>query len=1142
MSKHCSMATKKTFIGNNPLYSNPEAPEGSLTNIDGEEMYCINHFDAMLPFFMSIVSNSDLWMYLSSTGSLTAGRQNFNNALFPYYTDDKIHDYAGITGPATIIRIFENDRIKIWEPFLNSPNELYPVTRKLFKNKAGNKIIFQETNNELQLTFSYTWMNAESLGWIRKSELTNHALKPVVADITDGLLNILPAGITRDTQATMSTLMDAYKIAEYIPEYQSAIFRLSSIPIDRAEPNEALKANVIWSHGLNPQKILLSSNQLSQLKRGFDIEAESRIMGQKTAFLIHSEIKIKAGEKKTWYIIADVSKDHSCLAQLFSLLKQQKDLPGFIENEVFSNTQKLNHLVGLADGIQKTADTINDRRHYANVMFNIMRGGIFHNQYQIDKTDFIAHLRDSNIRLSERLQGAFSALPDQLHLQELINAVAALNNPDLIRLAIEYLPLSFSRRHGDPSRPWNAFEIKVSAQDGKPSLNYQGNWRDIFQNWESLAFSFPAFLPGMIYRFLNASTADGYNPYRITRNGFDWEVPEPENPWAYIGYWGDHQIIYLLRLLEMMEKFYPNQILQQFDKKCFVYASVPYRIKSYEKIVENPKDTISFEWQLHQSIIERSNVMGADGKLVHLDNGEIYRVSFTEKVLVCLLTKLSNFVPEAGIWLTTQRPEWNDANNALVGNGASMVTLYQMKRFLDFFIKLYKENPNQSQQLSIEVHEFFTRVSSVFTSHSRALGNKISDGQRRTITDQLGIAGEDYRNIIYSGFSDKYVEIQHRELLSFMQLVIDILDQSIKSNQREDGLYHSYNLIDFKPGSLSIRHLNLMLEGQVAILSSGHLYCNEVLELVQKLFDSKLWRPDQQSFMLYPLKNTPYFNEINIIPNDLAQKSLLIKKLIETNDTSIVSIDVNRKTHFNADLANQRLLIERLEKLKSNGAFTADWVENEKKNLLEIYEQVFNHSSFTGRSGSFFKYEGIGSIYWHMVSKLLLALGENITQFAWDPNNHEPLKKLIPLYYRIKEGIGSHKNPKDYGAFPTDPYSHTPFMKGVQQPGLTGQVKEDIISRFNELGLEIKNGSICFNPVLIRKSDCLDNEHTSLSYSFCGTPVYYIQAEKAFIEIEFSKQGIPPQYITGQIIPKDLSNEIFSRSGTIASVKVGIRI
>ena len=48
---------------------------------------------------------------------------------------------------------------------------------------------------------------------------------------------------------------------------------------------------------------------------------------------------------------------------------------------------------------------------------------------------------------------------------------------------------------------------------------------------------------------------------------------------------------------------------------------------------------------------------------------------------------MSNFIPEGGIWMNTQRPEWNDANNALVGNGVSMVTLYYLEKILKFFDK-----------------------------------------------------------------------------------------------------------------------------------------------------------------------------------------------------------------------------------------------------------------------------------------------------------------------------------------------------------------------------------------------------------------------------------------------------------------------
>ena len=51
-------------------------------------------------------------------------------------------------------------------------------------------------------------------------------------------------------------------------------------------------------------------------------------------------------------------------------------------------------------------------------------------------------------------------------------------------------------------------------------------------------------------------------------------------------------------------------------------------------------------------------------------------------------------------------------------------------------------------------------------------------------------------------------------------------------------------------------------------------------------------------------------------------------------------------------------------------------VENDTQLLLDIFEDIFDHKSFTGRSGTFFGYEGLGSIYWHMVSKLVLSIQE----------------------------------------------------------------------------------------------------------------------------------------------------------------------
>ncbi|MFT3751435.1 MAG: hypothetical protein QM800_00595 [Paludibacter sp.] len=68
---------------------------------------------------------------------------------------------------------------------------------------------------------------------------------------------------------------------------------------------------------------------------------------------------------------------------------------------------------------------------------------------------------------------------------------------------------------------------------------------------------------------------------------------------------------------------------------------------------------------------------------------------------------MSNFIPEAGIWMNTLRPEWNDANNALVGTGASMVTLYYMRRFVAFALELYKEAVSADFSISSEMVAFF---------------------------------------------------------------------------------------------------------------------------------------------------------------------------------------------------------------------------------------------------------------------------------------------------------------------------------------------------------------------------------------------------------------------------------------------------
>ncbi len=660
----------------------------------------------------------------------------------------------------------------------------------------------------------------------------------------------------------------------------------------------------------------------------------------------------------------------------------------------------------------------------------------------------------------------------------------------------------------------------------------------------------------MIHKYLNATTFDGYNPYRVTKDGFDWETIEPDDPWSYIGYWGDHQIIYLLKFLEFSEQHYPNQLATYFDQDIFVYANVPYRIKSYADILMNPKDTIEFDHEADERIAQKRSELGADGALLRDENFFIYKVNLIEKLLATVLAKVSNFIPEGGIWMNTQRPEWNDANNALVGNGVSMVTLYYLRRFLNFFGGIVKNMPDKDKEVSIELAQFFNKVLKTFTENVHILSGNISDKDRKTVLDGLGNAGSDFRTGIYeNGFSSDKGSISKNDLLGFLEISKQYLDHTIDANKREDKLFHAYNLMTVENDSeISISYLPEMLEGQVAVLSSGYISGEASLELLDALKKSALFRPDQYSYILYPNKDLPRFDVKNNIPSEKVKSSALLQQLLRNGDTRIIEKDVQGNYHFNGSFNNANSLKEALSDLPEK---YDSLVEEDSQLMFDIFEEIFDHKSFTGRSGTFFGYEGLGSIYWHMVSKLVLGIQETCLLAIKNGVDEVTIGKLLDHYYEANEGIGVHKSPELYGAFPTDPYSHTPGSKGAQQPGMTGQVKEDILSRFGELGVFVNEGKLLFNPRLLRKEEFLNKskkftftninkeikeielEKGSLCFTYCQIPIIYKLAEKEGLKVVFNGDSV----LEYDNLNLDLatSKRVFERTGEISQIIVSIK-
>ncbi len=1135
--------------------------KGDFVTLNGEEFYRISNFDRMDDFFMTVTSSSDVWNFCWSKGGLTAGRGDSNHSIFPYYTADKIQDVKYSTGPYTAIIAEGKEGLEFWEPFscfFTSSREgtwgRKNFIRNIYKNVTGTHVWFEEENLGLGLTFRYGWTSSEKFGLVRTVCIINNTAEQKRIHLLDGARNILPACCTSAFQNDNSVLLDAYKKTDLIEDGNLALFTVSSIVSDKAEPNEGLFANSCWFTGNSPlyldpalpRKFAAWYGELEDSgadslsgDRGFVPETLHTTEGSRPAAWICRAMTIAPGKSEEWCQVFDTNLDHSAVGRLISRLEDRETTVSELAEDIAEGkSMLLNQLVGAADGLQETADRMACVHHTANVMFNIMRGGIFADQGFIKPEDFVdfAGIRNRALKaqaaeLVECLRQN-SSVSDPVPYSQFYAAVSESGNPQLMRLFFEYMPLTFSRRHGDPSRPWNQFSIILKDEEKKPILNYQGNWRDIFQNWEALAWSYPSYTKNMVAKFLNAMTIDGFNPYHISKDGLNWEVPDPTNPWAQIGYWGDHQVIYLEKLLEFFRMISPSELYGMLDQKIFSTANVPYRLKSYEEIRRNPHNTIVFDKALHADLCAKAETYGSDAKLVADRDGNPALVTMITKLLQIVVCKAANFVAGGGIWLNTQRPEWNDANNALAGNGLSMVTLCYLYRYLVFLKGLLENAPQEEFEVSAAVYRCFHDLGTLYAETDCTVAASES-APRTEFMNRQGAIFETERTELYSnGFASGEVKADRKALVQALDAIIRHAEHTILRNRHEDGLFHSYNVLH-DDSSMEIEHLEPMLEGQVAVLSSGLLSPSEAVELTEKLAESSLYEPRQNAYMLYPDKKLKDFAEKNCIAKNDVEK---LRGLIARSGGLYLKEDCNGIYHFNGLFRNRTVLKDFIAGIEDDRRPTAE----EEAELFALYENTFNHRSFTGRSGTFFAYEGIGSIYWHMVSKLLLAVQENALS-AEEAGFGKEAALLAKAFRRIQEGLSFRKSPKVYGAFPADPYSHTPKAQGAKQPGMTGQVKEEILARFNELGLCVRDQKAVFMPWLLEKSEFIrsgeDGLERKLCFTWCGTKIVYRLAEIPAIAVS-TDRGLECR--KGSSLTAEETESLFARDGRIKEITVDV--
>ena len=123
---------------------------------------------------------------------------------------------------------------------------------------------------------------------------------------------------------------------------------------------------------------------------------------------------------------------------------------------------------------------------------------------------------------------------------------------------------------------------------------------------------------------------------------------------------------------------------------------------------------------------------------------------------------------------------------------------------------------------------------------------------------------------------------------------------------------------------------------------------------------------------------------------------------------------------------------------------------------------------------------------------------------------------------------------------------------------MTGQVKEEVLTRFAELGICVQDGCVSIRPALLRTREFADEERpfwyldvnnswqdiglpgSSLAFTWCQVPFVYIlnAAGEESLTIEFN-DGTSASF-PDLALPADISESLFMRDGKVRKISVSI--
>ncbi len=773
--------------------------------IDSKGEFVVENYNLVGPFSNFLPGIAGLfgipmWAFYVNRGQCLCsfGVKSKDSPIMEYLPANRAYQLASSQGFRTFIKLKQNKKSVLYEPFQAHPDNGSSITQKMFINPYELRI--QEVASHLGLETEVTYFtipNESFAALARVVTLKNVSKKDLAIDMLDGTPLIVPCGSSNFFLQKMRRTLEAWMLVENM-EKGIPFYRLKVDPSDISEVTSIEEGNFYLS-------LLSKDGKKTSPSIFIDpklIFGERSDFSYPTHFLDRTKLKVPSSQMQ--------ENKLPCAMSLSSFkLKKASSITLYSLIGHMASKEKLNSSVVR---LNKPQFFINKREENKNII-KALQQDIFTSSNERQYDFYCGQTFLDNV-----LRGGYPVS-------------CGKDSPTFY---------TYSRKHGDLERDYNRFYI-----DPTYFSQGNGNFRDMNQNRRNDIFFNPDVKDSNILHFYSLLQSDGFNP--LVLHGLKFKLKKstilesvlkgklsekdikkiepilksPFTPGELFmdieklgvkikgdcleflseilknssliyeaehaeGFWVDHWT-YNLDLVESYLSIYPEKLREiLLDKKEFTFYDNAFCVKPRsEKYLLNGNNSVR---QYHSLV--------RDGKKDHLikkrntspnalrmfnGEGQIYRTTLLVKMLCLIINKLASLGPcGVGIEMEADKPGWCDSMNGLPALfGSSMPEVFELKKEILFILDSLETlalEPSCKIHLPKELYSFLKSIEAVIGTKSKASGKK----KDFSYWDKASTAKEKYREKTKLGFDGTEKESSLGDLEKMLKTFLKKVDSSIK--------------------------------------------------------------------------------------------------------------------------------------------------------------------------------------------------------------------------------------------------------------------------------------------------------------------------------------------------------------------------